>query len=537
LAAVDSSVAKRVVTPQESVKVALAKIADGTETAPTGSMLERLANEVKAEVERREVVVRDAKIGTSDQVCKPDKMSYREAIEILQRKQKDEETEIAVREDIDAFAPDAAHALGLAITELYGVGFGVTIPPSMFSGPKPPMRLSIPVSRSEHVTVPWGRMELPGITGYIETQIAVIEVNNREKVMMVLTAKTLKKHEAAIQRLAQRTRELVVTRSIYRGKAVKIDFDNDNSPLGVMPEFLADTTEESAALVMSASTEKSFRGSVLTPIQNTRVCRDMGIPLRRGILLHGPFGTGKTLSAALVATECERHGWTFIYLKEANQLPEARELARRYTPAVIFAEDLDSIIEEQDPQHGKVERCRNALDSVDGKGDEVIVLCTTNRLEYLREKGNGLLRPGRFDALIEIGYPDPAAAERLVRMYGRGLISPLESLELLRDRLAGNSAAMIREVVERAKLWAVAHGATSLDATIGQIELLDAADELRAHMEIMAPPAKPTETRSEVVVRILTEGLRELVRETGVAALKDSDATAPLANAIKDKFD
>lgn len=503
--------------------------------AAQGGLLDRLNAELKAEEERKIAVVRDAKIAVSDQVSKPEKMSYKEAIEILQRKQRDEETEIQVIEQIDAFPPDAAHAMGLAITELYGTGFGVTIPPTMFSGAKPPMRLSIPISRTENITIPWGRMELPGVAGWIQTGLNVNQTKDGiTNLTMALEAKTLKKHEAAIQRLAKRIREIVLERSIYRGKAIKIDFQDDDHPLGVTPTFLPDTTEESRSLVMTAATERAFRGSVLTPIQNTKTCRDMGIPLRRGILLYGPFGTGKTLSAALVAAECERHGWTFIYLKEADQLPQARTLAKRYSPAVIFAEDLDAIIDEQDPQHGKVERARNALDSVDGKSDEVIVLCTTNRLDYLREKGNGLLRPGRFDALIEIGYPDAPAAERLVRMYGNGLIDPTENLDVLRDRCAGNSAAMIREVVERAKLWAVAHGATNLDATIGQTELLDAADELRSHMAVMSPPNDRVETPAETVVRLVTEGLTELVRKTGVAVLNDGDATDGLEDRIKD---
>jgi SpoVK/Ycf46/Vps4 family AAA+-type ATPase len=69
------------------------------------------------------------------------------------------------------------------------------------------------------------------------------------------------------------------------------------------------------------------------------------VPLKRGVLLEGPYGTGKTLTAFVTAKKCVENGWTFIMLDRVAALKEALTFARMYAPAVVFAEDIDRSVE------------------------------------------------------------------------------------------------------------------------------------------------------------------------------------------------
>ena len=104
----------------------------------------------------------------------------------------------------------------------------------------------------------------------------------------MISATTLTRHEDEIQKLARRTRELVLSDSIYRGHALKINF---NPPRGgqVVPEFmpLADHEDVMKGLILSEDIHTQFVESVIVPITDSELCRERKIPLKRGVLLHG----------------------------------------------------------------------------------------------------------------------------------------------------------------------------------------------------------------------------------------------------------
>lgn len=448
--------------------------------------------------------VREGMIESGAKLIKPDDMTYGDAIAILERRRKEEETEIAINEQIDAFPLDGARALALAIEEQFGVAFQETS--WSFFGPSLPQRISVRTPSGE-IFVPWGEMSLPGMK---DTKLATgISRHLDGMAVFQINTATLKKHEKKIRKLLARTRELVQEKSFYRGHALKVDFTKMDQA-GYSPEFMGTESKDGSILILNEDTEAMFRGSVLTPIEKTAICRAMKIPLRRGILLEGPFGTGKTLSAQAVAKACIANGWTFIYVNDSIHLPAARKLAKRYQPAVIFAEDLDQILVKEAKE---VENVRNALDAVDGKNDEIIVLCTTNNLEKLK-KARGMLRPGRFDALIHVGYPDAGAAERLLRHYAGKLLAEEESLAEASRMLEGSSAAMIRECVERAKLWSISHGT---HGTLHEKDLVFAAKELKAHIDVMADD-KPVVISKEEQLGTL---VRDIVASGAVKSIEE----------------
>ncbi len=170
------------------------------------------------------------------------------------------------------------------------------------------------------------------------------------------------------------------------------------------------------------------------------------IPLKRGILLEGPYGCGKTMSANVTSKICIENGWTFILLDDVGALKDALLFAQRYAPAVVFSEDIDRVIEQRDDRGNDL---LNTIDGILAKDSQVITVLTTNFVEKLDK---AMLRPGRLDAVISLRAPDADSVQRLVNIYARGLLADGENLIAVGEALAGNIPATIREVVERSKL-------------------------------------------------------------------------------------
>jgi transitional endoplasmic reticulum ATPase len=314
------------------------------------------------------------------------------------------------------------------------------------------------------------------------------------------------KSKPAVKALADLTRKLVRETSIYKGKALRMyfpDYTQENfDPSTDMPKFIDLRSVNPKALIFGQAVQDQIDVSLLTPIRKTAIARAQRIPLKRGILLHGPWGVGKTLTAYVTAAICLEHGWTFIYLNEVEQLARAIPFARQYQPAVIFAEDLDRVAETRDDVLNEL---LNTIDGVDSKSSEVMVVLTTNNLGHIDAS---MLRPGRLDAIIEVSPPDAEAAIRLVRLYAGPLIPEQANLYNVGLALDGKIPAVIREVVERSKLSAInrmsdADEQVELNAT----DLLIAARGMNEHLALLKPVVADTRSQMEKAAVVFAESL------------------------------
>lgn len=405
----------------------------------------------------------------------PAGIDYDEAIELLKVKKEAEEQMVLIQETIECFPWDGAWAMSKAISSIFGWASPQTI--QTFFGPKPPQMVAIHTGKNEKVMIPWGTFTLPGVEGTVQTSAK----NENDQWKFVLSANVKRKHEDQIMRLADLTRELAKTESIYRGKAVKIRFNEDDGDSLDMPEIgfmdLSHVKEEE--IVFSKEVEKAVATSLYTPVERAAECRKYGIPLKRGILLTGPYGTGKTLAAYMTALKCQKSAWTFLYCERADELAEMVKFAQMYQPAVIFCEDIDRVVSGD--RSVEMDEVLNIVDGIDSKSTEIMVILTTNHVENINK---AMLRPGRLDAIINVLPPDAEAVERLLRLYARGLIAPDADLSIVARQMAGKIPAVIRECIERAKLAALklSNG--------GQIEitseaLLDAAAGMKNQLELL----------------------------------------------------
>ena len=181
-----------------------------------------------------------------------------------------------------------------------------------------------------------------------------------------------------------------------------------------------------------------------------------GRHLRRGLLLHGRPGTGKTLTAMYLAGQQPDRTVLLMTGRTVGLLRRTCELARLLAPATVVLEDVDLIAEERTRQEpGCTTLLFELLNEMDGLADDVdvVFVLTTTRPELLEPALAA--RPGRVDLAVEVPLPDPACRRRLLELYGRGLTLRVADLDRLVERTEGVSPAFIRELLRKAALLAV----------------------------------------------------------------------------------
>jgi transitional endoplasmic reticulum ATPase len=241
------------------------------------------------------------------------------------------------------------------------------------------------------------------------------------------------------------------------------------------PEFLDVSDISESDVLFSDDIKHQIDVNVLVPMKQTAKCRKLKIPLKRGILLEGPYGTGKSLTARMAAKVAQDNGWTFVLLDKVQGLRTALEFANRYSPAVVFAEDIDRIATLRDENANDL---INTIDGVVSKRAEIMTILTTNFAENLNPV---ILRPGRLDAVISLRAPDAKTVERLVRHYAGSLLTPTEDLTNSGLELAGQIPASIRECVERAKLGMIGRR----EQTLIDADIVVAAQTMKNHLALL----------------------------------------------------
>lgn len=414
--------------------------------------------------------------------AEPERMKLRKAIEVLLDKAAAEEQEYKILERIPGLPLDAAHAFVAVLKRRYGWA-AATTKQTMF-GPEPPQMKQVRIGHQPEdiIEVPIGQFKLHDISTKIETGFAPPS-NDRKSQFMDFYIKATVDHKdrAVIMNLITETREYLQTNSIYRGKALRLTVDGGGDLDSLIEPIFVDLSKiDTYSLVLNDDVQGLLDVALTTPIRKTDSCRKHRIPLKRGILLHGPYGTGKTLCAAVTARHAveSRHGWTYVMVDDVNALAATLEFARQFQPCVVFAEDIDRIVDKD--RSDEANDIINTIDGVLNKGDEVITVLTTNHIDKLPAV---MLRPGRLDAIVPINLPDAKAAERLVRYYAGDLLPANANLGDLGAVLADSKfiPAAIREVVERAKLSMLMYDRKGL----AQADLLNSANGLRAHAELL----------------------------------------------------
>ena len=207
---------------------------------------------------------------------------------------------------------------------------------------------------------------------------------------------------------------------------------------------------------------------------------EYGQHLKRGILLYGKPGTGKTHTVRYLLSQSE--GATAILLSGGSlaRISEAATMARALQPSIVVLEDCDLIAEDRSFGHGPQPLLFEVLDAMDGLDSDadVAFVLTTNRVDMLERAL--AQRPGRVDLAVEIPLPAPAERTELVKLYARGIPFSPAAVQDAAERTEGTTASFARELVRRAVVAAALEGVPDADGHLG-----NAVDGLMADGEAL----------------------------------------------------
>ena len=233
---------------------------------------------------------------------------------------------------------------------------------------------------------------------------------------------------------------------------------------------------------------QEVRETVEMPLEHPDMFEDVGITPPSGVLLYGPPGTGKTMLAKAVANETDA---TFIKMagselvhkfigEGAKLVRDLFEVARDNQPAVLFIDEIDAIASKRTDSKtsgdAEVQRTMmqllSEMDGFDERG-EVRIIAATNRFDMLDE---AILRPGRFDRLIEVPKPETAGREIIFEIHTRNmnLAGDVDFTELA-ETTPDASGADIKAICTEAGMFAIRDDRTEVTSE----DFLAAHEKLR----------------------------------------------------------
>lgn len=204
-------------------------------------------------------------------------------------------------------------------------------------------------------------------------------------------------------------------------------------------------------LILPEATLVAIERNVLGFAKQRAALRGLGLSTQKGLLFHGPPGTGKTHCIRYLAGQLTDHTTLLITAEQVGLLSEYMVLARVLQPALVVIEDADLIARERSElnsacDEAMLNRLLNELDGLRERADVFFVL-TTNRPTMLEPAL--VSRPGRIDQAIEFPLPDAGLRQRLISLYSCGLMLPEPLTRQLAVRTEGASPAFIKELLRR----------------------------------------------------------------------------------------
>ena len=252
--------------------------------------------------------------------------------------------------------------------------------------------------------------------------------------------------------------------------------------------------------VAGAEEEKAELVEIVEFLKNPKKFNELGARIPKGVMLMGPPGTGKTLLARAVAGEAgvpffSISGSDFVEMfvgVGASRVRDLFEQAKKNAPSIVFIDEIDAVGRHRGAGlgggHDEREQTLNQLlVEMDGFGNNsgVIIIAATNRIDILDP---ALLRPGRFDRQIVVGYPDAAGREAILKVHTRNKpIGPDVDLSVIAKTTVGFTGADLENLMNEAALLAARRSRKAI--TMQEIE--------EATIKVVAGPEKKSHKVSD----------------------------------------
>jgi len=247
-------------------------------------------------------------------------------------------------------------------------------------------------------------------------------------------------------------------------------FNPSKSTARSKPTFNTEMRTATFSHVAGAAEVKQELWDVVEFLRNPERFSSMGIRAPRGVMLYGPPGTGKTLLARAVAGEA---GVPFMFVSGsdfvemyvgvgASRVRQLFQAARKKAPCVIFIDEIDGVARSRSTGSNSNEERDQTLNALlaemDGftPNDGIVVIATTNRLDVI---DSAILRPGRFDKHVLVGYPDVNERAAILKRHAETKpLCPEVDLFRVARRAIGFSGADLENLLNESAIAALRRG-------------------------------------------------------------------------------
>ena len=251
-----------------------------------------------------------------------------------------------------------------------------------------------------------------------------------------------------------------------------------------MTSINKDLQKDKELMQKSNITLSSFAGSpeifrecteVVSYLKNETLYKQAGAEVPRGVLLEGPPGTGKTLLAKAIASEADANfisiaGSEFVEIfvgVGAGKIRDLFKTARENKPCIIFIDEIDAVGRQRGAginlsNDEREQTLNQLLAEMDGfaNNDGILVIAATNRRDVL---DNALLRPGRFDRIINVALPDTKSRRAILDVHKKSkTLDEGVDLDLVAELTQGFSGAQLKNLLNEAAIYAARAGKTSI---------------------------------------------------------------------------
>jgi ATPase family protein associated with various cellular activities (AAA) len=258
-----------------------------------------------------------------------------------------------------------------------------------------------------------------------------------------------------VERVMREIWRLAAEHSVFRGQVISFGPEmfgpgGDTTPLS----FLRRPTVSRDQIVLPEALLDEIERQVIGVAKQASRLLASGQHLKRGILLHGAPGTGKTHTVSYLLGRLPDVTVIVISGRALDRIREACSVARTLQPAAVVVEDVDLIAEERTARDGEHPLLFQLLNEMEGlnSASDVTFLLTTNRADLLEPALAE--RPGRVDLAAELPLPDDDARRALIRLYQGGLVLDGVDLDAVIARTGGVTAPFLKELLRKAALLA-----------------------------------------------------------------------------------
>jgi hypothetical protein len=255
--------------------------------------------------------------------------------------------------------------------------------------------------------------------------------------------------------------------NVFRGEVLSFGsqmFGPDRAPL----VFERRATLDRSALVLPDEVLAAIEQQVIGVAAHRERLLASGQHLKRGLLLHGAPGTGKTHTVRYLMSRLPQVTVVILTGEALHLVGAACSIARTLAPSIVVIEDVDLIAEDRGMHPGQHPMLFQLLNEMDGLAEDadVTFILTTNRADLLEPALAA--RPGRVDQAVAFDLPDAEARWRMLELYRGNLTLDLTDSDSVLDRTEGVTASFLKELLRKAALVAAAQdpdGTGSLTVT------------------------------------------------------------------------